>query len=192
MPWEKQFDQQEVLDKAKRAFWENGYEGTSMAELLDAMGIQKGSFYATFGSKHEVFLDALQRFIDERFATAEALPHADSPRSALESHLRQIAEDTLGCDGKKGCFVANAAVELAPKDAEVQSLVVKMFERHIGLYRRTLDAAVAKGELPESFDSLRVARVLLALILGIRVLARTGMPAIMIHAIRDQAIDLLK
>jgi TetR/AcrR family transcriptional regulator, transcriptional repressor for nem operon len=191
MPWEKQFDQTDVLEKAQRAFWANGYDGTPMSDLLDQMGIQKGSFYATFGSKHDVFIASLEKYIDNRFSGFDSLLTAKSPKSALVDHICAIAADALSCNGSMGCFVANAAVEMAPKDADIRSLVCKTFDRHIGLYRRILDAAVANNELPDTYDSLLVARSLFALVIGMRIIARAGMPAAVIHSIRDQAISLI-
>jgi TetR/AcrR family transcriptional repressor of nem operon len=191
MPWEKQFDEAEVLDKATRAFWAGGYDGTPMADLLEQMGIQKGSFYATFGSKHAVYLDVLKRYVDERYGGAGAMAAADSPLAELEKHFRWIAADALSNDGPLGCLVANAAVELAPKDAAVKAFVHDTFDNHIRLYRTVLDAAKTKGQLPAGFDSLGVARALLALVLGIRVLARAGLGRAVIHAVRDQALALV-
>ena len=62
MPWEKQFDSDAVLDKAMQAFWARGYEATSMQDLVDCMGINRGSLYATFGDKHSLFIQALRRY----------------------------------------------------------------------------------------------------------------------------------
>ncbi len=67
MPSQKQFDVDEALGLALEEFWRQGYRATSMADLLGCMGIQKGSFYATFGSKHEIFVDALSRCTLRRF-----------------------------------------------------------------------------------------------------------------------------
>lgn len=191
MPWEKQFETSEVLDKATRAFWAGGYEGTPMADLLEQMGIQKGSFYATFGSKHQIYLDALQRYVDQRFALMGSMAEADSPQNELEKHIRWLVSDALSEDGQLGCLVANAAVEIAPKDDEVRAFVNRTFDGHIGIYRKVLDAAKAKGELPPSFDSLGVARTLFALVLGIRVLSRAGLGRNVLHAVRDQALSLI-
>jgi TetR/AcrR family transcriptional regulator, transcriptional repressor for nem operon len=191
MPWEKQFDETAVLEKAQRAFWESGYEGTSLATLLDAMGIQKGSFYATFSSKHDVFMAAMQKYVDERFQQLETLFTASSPLVALIQHIHSLTAEILGDDGPLGCLMANAAVEMAPKDEVVRALVQKTFDRHMGLYRKVLDSAVARGELPDCFDSLRVARALFGAVVAMRVLARAGMAPAVIHAIRDQAVSLL-
>jgi TetR/AcrR family transcriptional regulator, transcriptional repressor for nem operon len=179
-----------VLDKATRAFWAGGYDGTPMADLLDQMGIQKGSFYATFGSKHQVYLEILDKYVKDRYSSAGAMATADSPLAELRKHFHWIAEDALADDGPMGCLVANAAVELAPKDADVKAFVHETFDGHIGLYRAVLDAAKRKGELPATFDSLGVARTLLALVLGLRVLSRAGMPRAVILAVRDQAVAL--
>ena len=62
MPWTKSFDPQTALRKAVDVFWTKGYDGTSMNDLLHAMGIQKGSFYDTFGSKHEIYLQAMDQY----------------------------------------------------------------------------------------------------------------------------------
>lgn len=192
MPWEKQFDRDEVLGKATRAFWSGGYEGTPMADLLDQMGIQKGSFYATFGSKRQVYLDVLERYVQDRYGGAGAMADADSPLAELGKHVRRIADDALSDDGPMGCLVANAAVEVAPKDPEVKAFVRRTFDGHSTLYRKVLDAAKAKGELPAGFDSLGVARTLLALVLGIRVLSRAGLGRAVIHAVRDRALELIR
>ena len=65
MPWKKQFDADSVLDKAMQAFWARGYDATSMQDLVDCTGINRGSLYATYGDKHTLFVAAL-RMYDEK------------------------------------------------------------------------------------------------------------------------------
>ncbi len=191
MPWEKQFDQNHALELAMEAFWSGGYEGTSMTELLDSMGIQKGSFYATYGSKHQVLIDALENYVSDRFSRFEALLDEPSPRTALEKHLRMIAADACGSGRDLGCFVVNMAIEQSPKDDVIRSFVLKTFERHEGLYRRLLESAKSKGEVAAALDPRSVARGLLSLVIGMRVLARAGVKPGMIESIRDQALKML-
>ena len=62
MPWEKQFDPDTALDKAMQAFWAHGYDATSIQDLVDCMGINRGSMYATFGDKRSLFIQALNRY----------------------------------------------------------------------------------------------------------------------------------
>ena len=64
MPWEKQFDSDKALTDAMNIFWSRGYESTSMQDLVDSMGINRGSLYATFGSKRSLFLQALRHYDD--------------------------------------------------------------------------------------------------------------------------------
>ena len=192
MPWDKQFDQNETLELAMRAFWSGGYEGTSMTELLESMGIQKGSFYATYGSKHQVLIDALEAYVQDRFERFEAILDEPSPRTALENHLREIAADASGSGHNLGCFVVNMAIEQSPKDDVIRSFVLKTFERHEGLYRKLLESAKAKGEVSATLDPRSVARGLLASVIGMRVVARAGVKPIVIESIRDQAMRLLK
>ena len=85
MPWEKQFDMDQVLKKAMRAFWDRGYECTSMQDLVDHTGVNRGNRYATYGDKHALFVAALRRYDEKR--RADALP-------ALEAAFRATRGDT--------------------------------------------------------------------------------------------------
>jgi len=191
MPWEKQFDKSKALDRAQDAFWEGGYEATSMAVLLKRMGIQKGSFYATFGSKRQVLLEALERYVEARSSGFGALHAAPSARAALERHLRALAEEACTSRGDRGCFMVNTALELSGRDDVVREVVqrgVRTLEQH---YFRLLESARAEGELPANVEPRRTARALLALVLGIHVLSHSATPRAVIEAVRDHAIALL-
>jgi TetR/AcrR family transcriptional regulator, transcriptional repressor for nem operon len=191
MPCEKQFDPDLALEAAQNTFWANGYDATSLTDLLSVMGIQKGSFYATFGSKRDLFLQTLGLFVEERFTHMETMLASASPRQALLAHVQSIGRIPEKNACPLGCFLVNVAVELAPKDEEIQKRVCQAFERQVGLYRRVLDAAVAQGELSEAFDSLQVARTLFTLIVGLNVLSRAGMPTGVTDAVRMTALALI-
>lgn len=191
MPWEKQFDRQEVLERAMRAFWSQGYEATSMTALLDQMGIQKGSFYATFGSKHQVLLEALEVYLRDRIAEFTALKQASSPRQALERHLAEVADEACGREGSLGCFLMNTALELAPRDAAIRSLAQRALASHKRIYQELLAAAQDQGEVSADLDPKGTAGGLLALVLGMRALGRASVPQAVIAAARDQALRLI-
>jgi AcrR family transcriptional regulator len=116
VPWEKQFDRDDALQRAQRVFWKSGYERSSMNMLLKGMGIQKGSFYATFRSKHHVLVETLQLYIDQRFASFRALSAKAPPLVALRRHLDEVVEESTGPDRFMGCFLVNCATELAPEE----------------------------------------------------------------------------
>lgn len=191
MPWEKQFDKREVLERAVRAFWAGGYEGTSMTDLLAQMGIQKGSFYATFGCKHQVLLECLETYTREHLGRLGALAREASPRAALEGHLAEVTAAATGAESHLGCFLVNTSLELSPRDPEVQELTQRTLAAHESLYQTLFAAARARGEVAPDLDPAASARLLLALVLGMRVLGRSGAPADVITSVRDQALGLL-
>ena len=191
MPWEKQFDRAEALDRAMHVLWKRGYESCSMDVLLKAMGIQKGSFYATFHSKHEILLAALRQYMKERFEDFEKMGRSGSPLAALRAHLDEVAAESTGPRRVMGCFAVNSALEVAPRDAAVRRLVEQTLQAHRAFYKRMLDQAKQRAELPEQFDADGRAAALLALVLGMRVMARGGVPATTIRVLRQQAEALL-
>lgn len=191
VPWEKQFDRGEALDRAVRIFWKRGYENSSMDVLLKGMGIQKGSFYATFQSKHQILLEALRRYVDEWFAGFNELARRHSPLTALRSHLDDVVAQSTGAQRVMGCFVVNSALELAPRDPAVRVLIEETMQAHREFYRGLLEQAKTRGELPDTCDTAGRSAALLALVLGMRVMARGNVPAATIRAVRQQAEALL-
>src|ERR671910_2905737 len=89
----REFDIDEALDAAMGAFWVRGYEATSLADLMQVMGLQKGSIYKAFGDKHALFLSALQRYLDQMYAAQrQALANATSPRATIQAWLDRLIE----------------------------------------------------------------------------------------------------
>jgi TetR/AcrR family transcriptional regulator, transcriptional repressor for nem operon len=191
MPWEKQFNRDEALKRAVRLFWKAGYESSSMAMLLKAMGIQKGSFYATFRSKHDILMEALDHYVITRFAGFRAHLEGLSPLEALRKHLNEVVQESTGTERSAGCFLVNCALELAPRDRQVREVVKTTLEAHAKFYESLLDEAKKRGELPAHYDSAARSQALLGLVLGMRVLARGGLPAEPIRALHQQANELL-
>jgi TetR/AcrR family transcriptional repressor of nem operon len=190
MPWEKSFDREAVLDRAEEAFWSAGYDRLSLETLLHEMGIQKGSFYATYGSKHKIFLEALSRYISKRFGEFDQILRANRPLKALELHLDTVFAESTGSSRYRGCFLVNASLELAPSDPEVQKIVGKALSEHLRFYQRIFDSAKALGDLPDTFDSEPKAHALLGVVLGMRVMARAGLPKHSLRFLRREASDL--
>lgn len=191
MPWEKQFDRAAVLENAEATFWKNGYENTSMESLLAAMGIRKGSFYATFHSKHDVLMESLDLYNRQRVASFRKLQEESSPLTALRRHLDVVLEESLGGERLLGCFLVNSALELAPRDPAVRKVAANALGVHAAFLQELLDAAQRRGDLPPDYDSTGRATALLGVVLAMRVMARSGVPASTIQAVRQQAETLL-
>jgi len=187
MPWEKQFDRTDAVQRAQRVFWKTGYEKSSLSVLLNGMGIQKGSFYATFKGKHKLLVEALQLYIQQRFDSFLALKANQPPIVVLRRHLDEVLRESIGPDRFMGCFLVNCATELAPKDRVVREIVSTTLRAHAQFYQSLLDEAKAQGTLRQSVDTATTAAALLGLVLGMRVCARGGAPADTLRALRQQA-----
>ena len=118
------FDLDEVLDAAIGVFWANGYEGASMDELTNAMGINRPSLYAKFGNKHGLFLAALDRYIVTNSA-AQSLPliQEGDIGTAVEGYYREIIRAVTSEDSPSGCLIASVATEISERDATVREKV---------------------------------------------------------------------
>ena len=191
MPGTKQFDVDEALDRAMTAFWEHGYEATSMSKLLDRMGIQKGSFYATFASKHDVYADAMQRYVNQRFAEFEAVLSGLDGRAAIEKMFAMIESECSEKGKSRGCMIVNAALELAPTDERVGDVVRRTFSNHEKWLSRLVEQGQAEGRITKNETPRELGKTLFGMIIAMRVYSRAGMPNSYAAAIRKQAIKLL-
>ena len=173
MPRTKEFEPQEALDAAMHLFWRKGFGATSMRDLLDAMCIVRGSFYDTFGDKHTLFLAALDRFEDARTSWMDrALEGAGV--DGIEEVFRRSIEGLLGFEPRRGCLLANTAVELAPHDPEVAGRISRYVRRTEEAFTGALARAQEAGEIPADGDPKVLARFLVSNLHGLRVLARAG------------------
>jgi TetR/AcrR family transcriptional repressor of nem operon len=173
MAGKKAFEPQRVLEKAMNAFWERGYEGLSIEDLVQSTGIGRGSLYGTFGDKHALYLAALDQYIAAVRAQTTALLDQTGTLQAVLGQLFQTQVDALLSDpARRGCFLVNASLEIAPHDPEVNAIVqsaLQEFEE--GLYRLLIKAQVA-GELSWKHDPHQLAHFLLGTFVSLRVLAR--------------------
>src|SRR4051794_14990896 len=120
----KEFDPDVVLDAAMELFWSRGYEATSTADLVEHLGIARASLYATFGSKHELYLAAFDRYLRARDpALLDMLSQPGPALPAVRAVVRMYVRETLDDERRRGCFVVNAAVERMTADPLVASRV---------------------------------------------------------------------
>ena len=193
MPWEKQFDVDEALNRALAAFWAEGYEATSMQQLLDAMGLNRGSFYDTFGSKHNALLQALNRYGET--VIRPALTGACSgrtPRAMIEAVFDWVVAEALGKAGSRGCLFVNTALEMAPRDPEVSRVVGRAFEEMETFFRSSIEQGQAVGEISGNMDAAATAKSLMAMLLGLRVMARSGASRDTLQAVAAQVSTMLR
>lgn len=164
----REFDKDTALDAAMALFWRQGYEATSLDDLTRAMDLSRSSFYGSFGSKHDVLLAAIQRYNDSRFAQLEQrVAEEPDPGRALRAAVAGIS----GARGSRdGCFLINSAVELAPRDPEVEALS----RRHLERLEAFLAGLLARQGGGEAGTMAARARSLLAIAFGACVMHKAG------------------
>ncbi|MUL49012.1 TetR/AcrR family transcriptional regulator [Mycobacterium sp. CBMA293] len=187
----REFDRSEVLEKIQHVFWERGYESTSMSDLVAATGLASARLYAAYGSKEALFREAIERYEQEEGGFAErALAEEPTARRAIERILRE-AVDVYTQDGARGCMVVSSATNCSPaNDAVRQWLAGHRRGRTDSLVER-LRAAVAMGELPEATDAQALGDAYAAVLHGISVQARDGIPRDRLLALIDPAMSLI-
>ena len=192
MPWEKQFDSDEALAKAMGAFWAHGYDATSMQDLVDCMGINRGSLYATFGDKRSLFVDALRRYDAlYREGWVARLVKSHGPRAAIEAAFDEAIAAVLDTGSSDGCLLVNTALELSPHDDEISAIVGHGLAEMESFFCDMIEAGQAAGEVPPHVAPVDTARGLLSLFIGLRVLSRSRPEEALLRSVANQAGALL-
>ena len=192
MPRKKQFEIDDALTKAMREFWGRGYHPTSMQDLVDCMGIGRGSIYDTFGSKRGLFLRTLDHYLKIYLATfQETLAKSSSPADSIMNVFEGAIAALVVEGSRDGCFIINTAVELAAHDDEVAEVVTTMFRQTEQAFRALIEQGQEGGEVPRTVDSVLTARSLLSLYIGLRILTRSNPDVSVLQAIKNQAGDLI-
>ncbi len=187
------FDQDTALQGAMELFWRCGYEPTSLQDLVDELGLNRSSLYAAFGDKHELYLRALDRYVDTTVRTTdERLGGTDAPvRATLRAWLHDTARALCAFPDRRGCLVVNTATELGTRDPAAAERV----DRALGGLHDTFAAALrrgqATGELPAALDPEAAAGFLVTTVVGLRARARTAVAEDELHASVEMALRVL-
>jgi TetR/AcrR family transcriptional repressor of nem operon len=186
------FDLDGAVTNALNVFWERGYGATTPAELLDAIGVGKGSFYNAFGSKHALFEQALRRYGDDRVAgVARWFAESGPFRQRIKAYLERLAAPENEKTLRRGCFAANMAAELGRHDPVATKIVRGTFERMESVLEASIVEGQKSGEIDDALEPKAVASLLLATLVGIAVLAKVGSPAARTRRIASALAALL-
>lgn len=187
----REFDETEVLDQALQVFWARGYEATSVAELVEATGLAKGSLYKAFGDKRSLFLRALDSYLERGVRALKAEAKASSPRQALRRWLLDVVEMST-CSGlRKGCMAVNCTVELGPHDDEVRERLRRQERAVERVYARLIREAIAAGEARAQTDPEAGARWLTTVVNGLQVRGKLGLDRKAALETVDMALSVL-
>ena len=168
------FDAEEALDVAMRLFWDHGFDGTSMSDLTEAMGINRRSVYAAFGNKEALFTAALERYLAGPGAFAEKALALPTAREVAESFLRGSVDAFTSPDRTSGCMVVQSALTCGDGAEAVRSGLAARRVAGVDAFRERFDRAQADGDLPADVDTQALASYIVALSHGISVQANSG------------------
>jgi AcrR family transcriptional regulator len=170
------FDRQAVLEEAMRLFWERGYEGTSFADLIAAMEISASTFYNSFGSKEQLFVEAVQHYLTgpggER--VKKILSGPDDTRTTFELLLEAAAVDFTRPNYPAGCMISLAGTHVPPDLRSVRNTMVKFRANFEQMLEGRLRRGVEAGDLAPDTDVTKLASFFGTLFRGMAVQARDG------------------
>lgn len=182
------FDADEALDRALLVFWERGYEGASLANLTEAMGISTASMYATFGNKEQLFRKALERY-DEGPSAYVALALAEpTALRVARALLAGTISTTTRPDQPLGCLGVQGALATGDAGRQVRALLVDWRKTGFARVRERFERAVAEGDLPAGTDPALLARYVTVLQQGIAVEAAGGVDPEELQELADAAL----
>lgn len=171
----REFDIDAAVEDAIEVFRAHGYHGTSLRDLTDGTGLARGSLYKAFHDKRTLFLAALDHYTAASLRrVGDSLSQPGSSREAIREALMGYARRAAAGQGRQGCLITAAAMEMMPDDAEVGALISRMFRRMQDLFAAAVIRGQSAGEIPGRYDEHAIARMLLCTIQGLRVLGKTG------------------
>ncbi|MFM9282024.1 TetR/AcrR family transcriptional regulator [Paenibacillus jiagnxiensis] len=171
----REFDIKQALERAVEIFRQKGYEGASLSDLTEAMKINRSSFYATFGSKENLFHMALDFYINEEpiLATAAAL-NEPTARLVIEKLLRATADSVLDPNYSPGCLTIKGALTDSKESDPIKQLLTDLRIQTEKALSTRLEQAKKDGDLPKHADPVALARYVATLVYGMTVQAVNG------------------
>ncbi|RDY60095.1 TetR/AcrR family transcriptional regulator [Flagellimonas nanhaiensis] len=192
MPRTKQFNEEEILNKAMELFWEKGFHATSIQDLVSHLGINRASLYDTFGGKDELFNKAFAHY---RSITGNMLNSifgdTENVKAGFQKLFDKAIEETLEDDSRKGCFVVNTTTELIPGDKALLNILCENKSNLEALFTRFIQNGIDSGELPKSLDAESTALMLFTIYNGLRVVAKVDPNPIKLKKTVSAALSVL-
>ena len=184
----REFDIERALDRALEVFWRNGYEGASIANLTEAMGINPPSLYAAFGNKEALFRRALDRYVQQRTGFWDEALAAPTARGMIAHLLHESANFLTEKCNPPGCLLVRGALSCSEAaDPIVEVLAARRTEGEVAIRGRLEDAKHA-GELPPGLEPVEFARYVLTVLEGMSVRAAAGANREELHKVAEVAL----
>lgn len=188
----REFDEATALEAAMNCFWAQGYELTSVRDLAQQMGITGASLYNAFGDKRLLYRQALHHYLEQTVRDRVARLERLAPFAAIRTFFDEIVERSVSDKQRRGCMLVNSALELAPYDPEFQKIVAEEMIFIEAFFRRCIEAGQKDGTISAIRPAAELAKLLLSVLLGIRVLARTRPQRPVLEDAATGVLELLK
>jgi TetR/AcrR family transcriptional regulator, transcriptional repressor for nem operon len=187
----RNFEPDTVVERAMEEFWTHGYASTSPAQLAEATGVGKGSLYNTFGSKRQLFGQALARYGRMGAQHAEEfLSRPGTTRERIGAYLRETVDSDIARPVRRGCMAVNTAAELGGRDPEITRALRAIEGRIVAVLAARIEQGHRDGDVSPDVDARATAEFLLNTITGLRIRARTH-EAPALYRIIDVALTTL-
>jgi AcrR family transcriptional regulator len=184
----RSFDRDEALESAMRLFWSRGYEGTSISDLTEAMGVAPPSLYGAYGDKKRLFLEAVERYEQTIGCFArKALTEEATAEGAVRRLLHDAVKSFAGPNNPKGCLMVLGATNCSAESAEVGEALAERRRAAEAVVCARLLAGQAAGEFAEHTDVDALAALVTATLFGLAIKARDGAS----HARLSQVVEQL-
>ena len=186
----RKFDTQTAVDQALCVFRKQGYKGSSLHDLIRAMGISKSSFYETFSSKYELFLTTLIRYHETEAIYQLIDPNIDIPAKTMITDIfRQLIDNVI--EGKGGCMFGNCAVEFSNTDQEVTARIANGIKQLEQMFYQILMCEQKNGEISEKRNIRATARQLTATFYGLQIMANANLNRELLNEIASNAVEMM-
>lgn len=168
MPKSVTFDRDHVIQNVMELFWRKGYNGTSMQDLVDVTGLNRSSFYNSFGDKFSLFEEALKTYQKQQNELlSESFSQAKTPKQAIISLFKGISDD-IRAGNQKGCMFTSCTAELGAEDARIHDFLVDNKDKVVESFATLIRNAQDQGEVDSRKNAETVALYLFSSLQGLR------------------------
>lgn len=184
------YDRHAALDQAMNLFWRQGFHATSLKDIERALDMRPGSIYGHFGSKEDLFREALEHYTRQGLAELDrTLAEGPTPLTALAGYVRRLGGVCDQALPSRACMLMKSLLELGEREAAAREHVETLLTGMETRFRQALDEARSRGELPEDLDTARLARRWQAEVMGLRAYAQRDVES---RAVQQLAEDMAR
>jgi AcrR family transcriptional regulator len=184
----REFDADEALERATRVFWEQGYDGASLANLTEAMGITRTSMYAAFGNKDDLFRRALERYTDSAAEYSARTMEQPTAREVATAFLAGAVNNSTRPGYPTGCLGVQGALAAGATARKARDTLVDWREAGVARLTERFKQAVDERDLPPGTDPALLARYIMTVANGVAVQAATGATRADLQQVADAAL----